>query len=47
MAVRTADVLHVTGDAVAWPERMVVADVNGRIVVVVVVAADVKKKEKI
>ena len=28
MAVRTADVLHVMGDAVAWPERMVVVAVD-------------------
>ena len=28
MAVRTANVLHVMGDAVAWPEWMVVVAIN-------------------
>ena len=28
MVMRTADALHVTGDAVAWPERMVVVAVD-------------------
>ena len=28
MAVCTANVLHVTGDAVAWPERMVMVAID-------------------